>query len=65
MFIAEKRRPPRARLIAGTRAFDLDDLRAEIPQHLRARWAGEDTAEVEEGDAVEWTGRHDAEPTPR
>src|SRR5574337_1204155 len=33
---AKKRRPPVARLIADARAFDLDDLSAQVAQHHRA-----------------------------
>ena len=42
-----------ARIIAGARLFDLDDLCAEIGEQLRAPGSGEHPGEVENADAFE------------
>jgi hypothetical protein len=64
MLVAQEGRSPRPRFVTHTGALDLDHLGAEIAEHLSARWAGEYAAEIEDRDAVEWNGRHGAEPTP-
>ena len=38
-----ERRPPGTGVVAGTRSFDLDDVRAQVGQSHGAEWAGEDS----------------------
>jgi len=42
-----------AREIARAGTLDLDDVRAEVSEHLRRAWPHLDLREVEDGDAVE------------
>ncbi len=56
--VAQERRPPRARLVIDAGPLDLEHVRAEVAQHLRAGRPGEDTAEIEDRDAVERPRRH-------
>jgi hypothetical protein len=39
-------RKKRPIVVAATRLFDLDDLRAEIGEHLRAECAGQQSAKI-------------------
>ena len=50
----EKRRAPRARVVAFLRLLDLDDARAHVGQQHRAVRAREHARQVENRDAVEW-----------
>src|SRR5262245_38000112 len=47
-----------AREISGVHAFDLDDVCAEVTQHLRAHRPHLDLCEVEDAHAVQWQRRH-------
>ena len=47
--------PGRPRDVAERRALDLDYLGAEVAEHHRGVWPGEDPGEVEDGDAFEWS----------
>src|SRR5207247_4972324 len=46
-------RRPRARLVAPPGVFDLDDVGAEVGEEGPAPWAGDDTREIDDTDAVE------------
>src|SRR5690606_34249506 len=54
--VAQPRRAPPARVVAGAGALDLDDVGAQIGQVLRAPGAGEHAREVENANAGERTG---------
>src|SRR6185436_8930408 len=46
-FTLDKRRPPRARVVAFARLFDFDDSSAHIGEHHRAVGTGENSCEIE------------------
>ena len=50
----EKRRAPRARVVALARLFDLDDARAHVGEQHRAIRARQHARQVENRDSVEW-----------
>ena len=55
-FVLEKRRPPRARVVAHAGALDLDDVGAEIGQNLTGPRPCHDPAQIEHADVRQRTG---------
>ena len=53
----DERRAPGARVIAGLRAFDLDDVGAEIGEQLPGPGAGENASKFENADAGKRCGQ--------
>ena len=49
--IVDKGRAPLPRVVAGSRPFDLDDVRAQISQNLPRPGTGEDAGEFDDFDA--------------
>ena len=53
----DERRAPFARVVALAGPLDLDDVGAQIAEHLRGGRAGQDAGQVENADAGQWS-RH-------
>src|SRR6185312_13457418 len=54
----DERRTPAARVVAGALALDLDDVGAEVGEHLPGPGSGENAGEFENAEARQWL-RHD------
>jgi hypothetical protein len=54
-------RAPRSRFVAHSWPLYLDDLGAEVTQHLRAGGSGENAAKIQHRDAIERTRHHGIE----
>ena len=54
--VFQKGRTPAARIVAGDRPLDLDDIGAEVAQQLSGPGAGQNAGEVENTDVRERAG---------